>query len=148
MSNWLSVIQTEFDGDLGKAKAYGFGVRGQFDGHSESSVSLTNSYPAIVNIKTDIHLHLTIEMKNNENPALISPHDAKGIDVFLYESDEEPKGDVLKTAQYCGRAKRGKFTYTFTEQQVGKTVWLMATYVPKKGNHNYEIVSKRKAMVV
>jgi hypothetical protein len=146
VTNWMPVLQVSLNGDVANAKLLGYAVKGM--DLTPSPVSVASSYPAIVNVKTNVHLQLTLEVENNESKEIIMPSDGKGIDVFMYVGDTEPTGSFKKFAQYCGRASHGKFTQYFSTGDVGKNVFFYTCYVPKKPNIGLDLCGKVKIMVV
>jgi hypothetical protein len=148
VDDWMPTVQKFCAGDVGVAKSYGFGVKGEYDAESDPPVTVKTSYPSIVNVITGVHLQLTIEVENNVNKEIILPPDAKGIDVYEFIGNDLPEGDYRKVMQYCGRATRGKCTVHFDESQVGKSVWLLAAYVAKNKADQNQLCSKQKLMIV
>jgi len=146
VTNWMPVLQVSLAGSVANAKLLGYAVKGL--DLTVTPVSVAKSYPAIVNVKTNVHLQLTIEVENNESKEIIVPSDGKGIDVFMYVGDTEPKSSFRDFAHYCGRASHGKYTQHFAADDLGKTVWFYTCYVPKKPNIGLDLCGKVKISVV
>jgi hypothetical protein len=146
--DWMPTVQKFCAGDVAKAKAYGFGVKGEYDGEEPSPVSVKTSFPSIVNISGYMHQQVTLEIVNSVSQEIVLPDDAKSIDIYEFIGDTLPTGDYRKTMHYVGQASRGKYTAHFTDEEVGKNVWLLAAYMPKNQADANNLFSKEKIMVI
>ena len=111
-------------------KKVGFGVKNYDDQQSEPVASVTNSKPTIEEIDANHHLQQTLIIHNSVSGLIAIPHDAKRLDVYLSFGAEMPT-DVKKMT-YGGSATKGKFTYHFNPEDLGKDVWYICVYVPRK----------------
>ena len=148
VDDWMPDVQKYCNGDVALAKLYNFGIKGEYDAESESTVSVKNSYPTIVNTISNLHLQVTIELQNNLSKEINLPADAKGIDVYEFVGENLPEGNYKKIMHYLGRAKKGKYTAYFDSDAAGKWVWLLAAYVPKNEAKVNGLCSTVKVMVI
>jgi hypothetical protein len=128
---WATQIQKAVAGDVNKVKLLKFGIKGVYDGQSESPISFTNSHLVIVNVFNSGHLIHTIEAVNNLSLTSKLPFDVDHID--LYETDNEANITDLKKMIYLGVMKRSKFINHFNASELNKDFWYVAVYVPKAG---------------
>ena len=148
VDDWMPDVQKFCDGDETVAKGYGFGIKGVYDGEEPSPITVKTSYPSIVSTSNYMHLQVTLEIENSESKEMALPDDAKSIDIYEYVGDTLPEGDYRKTMHYLGHASRGKYTAHFTEDMLGKNVWLLAAYMPKNPADANALASKEKIMVI
>ena len=146
ISKWSNQVQNTPGITKELAALLGFGSKGFDDGHSEPKFGIANSFPEITKVDASLHLQHTLTMRNNMTGKIGKPYDVKGTDVFMFIGTEEPK-DFRKSATYLGKAERGKYTVTFTEDQVGLTVWYYAVYVGKKAGNGNVLASKIKKTI-
>jgi hypothetical protein len=147
IDDWMPDVQKFCAGDVAVAKGYGFGVKGEYDAEAPKPVSVKTSFPSIVNTTNILHLQATIEIENSVSKEVALPTDAKSIDIYEYVGDTLPDGDYRKTMHYVGQASRGKYTAHFDSADVGKNVWLLAAYMPKKKGNATELCGKVRIMV-
>jgi hypothetical protein len=141
-------VQKFCNGDVAKAKAYGFGVKGEYDADAPSPVTVKTSFPSIVNVSGIMHLQLTLEIVNSVSQEIVMPDDAKSIDIYEYIGDTVPAGDYRKTMHYVGQASRGKYTAHFDSSDAGKKVHLLAAYMPKKPADANSLSSKIETTII
>ncbi len=146
VSDWMPTIQTRCAGNVAKAKGLGFGVKGEYDGQSESPLSVTNSYPVIVDCVINVHLYHTIHVINNVAEAYIIPDDAESMQV--YETFEEANTTDIKKMSHLGRVKNGKFVNHFSPNELHKEVFYVIVYVPKDTSVAPILSEPYKAMIV
>ncbi|MCX6706215.1 MAG: hypothetical protein NTV24_03900 [Candidatus Woesebacteria bacterium] len=146
VSGWVPEIQKKVTNPE-DIKLLGFGIKGVFDGHSGSGVSITNSKPDISNVEYR-HLEHILTFRNNITGHIGLPYDGLRIDIYEYIGTTEPTD--IKKMTYIGSASRGKFTNHFTEDQLGQKVWYIAVYVGKKSaaDGSSELSVKVQATVV
>ena len=143
---WMPTVQTACAGDVAKAKGWGFGVKGEYDGHSESPVSVTNSYPVVVDIEYNIHLQHTIHVINNTTEDVNIPKDAESLQ--LYETFEEANASDIKKMIHLGRVKHGKYINHFHNEEIGKDVWYVLVYVSKDESISPILSTPFKAKII
>jgi len=132
VSDWMPTIQTRCAGDVAKAKGLGFGVKGQYDAQSQSPLSVTNSYPVIVDCDYNVPMHHTIYVINNVSEEYTIPDDGENMQV--YETMDEACTTDIEKMSHLGRVKNGKFVNHFKPDEKGKDVWYVVVYVPKDEN--------------
>jgi hypothetical protein len=145
-SKWANQAQNAPGMDKNKAALLGFGSKGLDDGHSEPSVNINNSNPEIAIVDASRHLQLMLTIHNNVTGKIGLPKDAKGIDIYMFMGKDEPV-DFRKSGTYVGRAKRGKRTIKFAEDQMGLIVWFYVIYVPRNAGDDNLVASKVKTVV-
>jgi hypothetical protein len=146
--DWMPDVQTFCKGDVALAKAYGFGVKGEYDAEAPSPITVKTSFPSIVNVNGMMHLQATIDIVNSVSKEIVMPDDAKSVDIYEYVGDEVPAGNYRKTMHYVGQASRGKYTAHFDAADVGKNVHLLAAYMPKNQANANELSSKVKFQII
>lgn len=145
-SKWANQVQNTAGMDKNKAALLGFGSKGLDDGHAKPEVNVSNSNPAITIVDASRHLEHTLTIRNNVTGKIALPFDAKDTDVYMYIGKDEP-ADFRKSATYLGVAKRGKYTNTFSEDQVGQIVWYYVVYKPRKSGTASLLASKVRTVV-
>ena len=126
-------------------KLGGFGVKNYDDQKADPVASVTNSHPSIEEIDANHHLQHTLIIHNSVSGLLAIPYDAKRLDVYMFFGDTAPTD--LKTMMYAGSATKGKFTYHFDAADLGKNVWYICVYVPKKKGAMGELSGSLKKQV-
>jgi hypothetical protein len=145
-SKWANQVQNTPGMDKNKAALLGFGSKGLDDGHAEPEVNISNSNPTITIVNASRHLEHTLFIRNNVTGKIAMPYDAKDTDVYMFIGKDEPV-DFRKSATYLGVAKRGKYTNTFSEDQVGQVVWYYVVYKPRKSGTASLLASKVRTVV-
>ncbi len=146
VDKWAIQIQAAPGIDVGKVKQLKFFVKGVYDGEAEPEATVLNSYPQLDDIVKSTHLVHYLNMVNSITKKIARPEDAKDTEVYMFFGEQPP--DNYKDMKYLGCAKNGKFTVTFTEGDVGKTVWYFAVYLPRKKGTAAILASKVRALVV
>ncbi len=127
--NWGPQVQKAANGDVNFVKLFGFGVKGLDDGESEPEVTIENSIPSIINIKSSSHLQQELEAINNITKKVGLPKGAKELAIFIFIGTSEPS-DISKM-RYLGATKRGKISHNFALDDAGKTAFYIAVYTSK-----------------
>jgi hypothetical protein len=130
-SKWANQVQNTPGMDKTKAALLGFGSKGLDDGQGEPAVKISNSNPTITIVDASRHLEHTLTIRNNVTGKIALPKDVKDTEVYMFIGKDEPV-NFRKSCTYLGTAKRGKFTNTFTEDQVGSVVWYFVVYKARK----------------
>jgi hypothetical protein len=146
VDKWAKQIQGTAGIDVAKVKQLKFGVKGIYDGQAEPSVTFANSNPFITEVNASRHLVHTLTIFNNVTGNIALPEDVMGTDVFMFIGKDEP-ADFRKSCIYLGRAKKGKITHKFSEDQMGSMVWYYVIYVPRKASSVPEVASNKKTVV-
>jgi len=143
---WMPKVQTACAGDVEKAKGWGFGVKDVYNGHSQSPVSVTNSYPLVTDIDYNNHLQQTIYLVNNTTEDVNIPDDAESLQA--YETFDQANTTDVKKMMHLGRVKHGKITNHFHSEELGKEVWYVFVYVPKDENVSPILSTPVKATII
>jgi hypothetical protein len=146
VDKWAKQIQSAPGIDAGKVKQLKFYVKGVYDGGAEPEATVLNSYPQLNTVIKGTHLVHYLNMVNSITHKVAKPLDVKDTEIYMFFG-EQPPADY-KDMKYLGLAKSGKYTVTFTEGDVGKTVWYFAVYLPRKRGTASLLAGKVKAMVI
>jgi hypothetical protein len=146
VDKWAHQIQDSPGIDLGKVKQLKFYVKGIYDGQAEPVVKVSNSHPQLDDLIKVSHLKHILNMVNSTTKKIALPEDAEGIEVYSFIGPTPPAD--YKDMKYLGTAEKGKFTVTFTEEEMGRTIWYFAIYIPRKKGTLCEIAAKVKAVII
>lgn len=124
-----------------------FGVKGVYDGHAESPITVLNSHALIINAINAGSLTITLEVVNNVSLTSQLPVGALYVD--LYQTFVEANCTDPKKMSYLGRVPNGKFTTHYSADDLNKKVYFIAVYVIKSGvDGESELSPKMQATVV
>ena len=114
-----------------------FGVKGQATGHGTTTIANTArtaaSAPVIAKID-NLHNQQTLHIHNNITGKIGHPKDILRVDVYGQTGGTQPADLAALIANgggWLGTAKRGKFVYTPTTANMGKTEYYIAVYIDK-----------------
>jgi hypothetical protein len=144
--DWAPQTQKACAGSPEKVLALGYGIWGEYDGQAEPEATVLNSYPELDPLIKGTHLVHYLNMVNSITHKIAKPKDVKDTEVYMFFGEQPPAN--YKDMKYLGCAKNGKYTVTFTEEEVGKTVWYFAVYVARKKGTPSMTAGKVRALVV
>jgi len=128
---WAGLAQTAIAGDTTKAKALGYGIKGQ--GPKEPIED--ESDPVIVKIDINVYGQHTLHTQNNLTGKRKLPAGIARIDIYGQTGGTLPSDLTQMIANgggYLGEAAKGKYVNILPTGNTGKAEYYIAVYVSKK----------------